>query len=74
MSSTATNSGSALGQASGEIPPETVVFGYCDAMHALRDRLAKVAAANVPVLIHGESGTGKDIIALMVHALSPWKS
>jgi two-component system response regulator AtoC len=43
-------------------------------MLALRDRLSKVAAANVPVLIHGESGTGKDIIARMVHTISPWKT
>lgn len=43
-------------------------------MQALRDRLNKVAAANVPVLIQGESGTGKDIIARMIHTLSPWKS
>jgi two-component system response regulator AtoC len=43
-------------------------------MQALRSRLDKVASANVPVLIHGESGTGKDIVARMVHALSPWKS
>src|SRR5947208_6030185 len=43
-------------------------------MQARRDRLAKIAAANVPVLIHGESGTGKDIIARLVHSLSPWKS
>jgi two-component system response regulator AtoC len=43
-------------------------------MNSLRDRLGKVASANVPVLIHGESGTGKDIIARMVHCLSPWKS
>jgi len=43
-------------------------------MNALRDRLTKVASANVPVLIHGESGTGKDIVARMVHSLSPWKS
>ena len=34
----------------------------------------KVASANVPVLINGESGTGKDIIARMIHGLSPWKS
>jgi len=33
----------------------------------------KVAAANVPVLIQGESGTGKDIIARMIHVRSPWK-
>ena len=43
-------------------------------MQAVRSRLAKVAAANVPVLINGESGTGKDIIARMIHGLSPWKS
>lgn len=43
-------------------------------MQALRSRMDKVASANVPVLIHGESGTGKDIIARMVHGLSPWRS
>jgi two-component system response regulator AtoC len=43
-------------------------------MRALRERLAKIAAANVPVLIHGESGTGKDIIARMIHTASPWKT
>jgi two-component system response regulator AtoC len=51
-----------------------VVFGKSDAMQALRSRMDKVASANVPVLIHGESGTGKDIVARMIHALSPWKS
>jgi two-component system response regulator AtoC len=56
------------------MPPETVVFGRSDAMRSVRDRLTKVASANVPVLIQGESGTGKDIIARMVHGLSPWKT
>jgi two-component system response regulator AtoC len=74
MSSTVTNSVSSLVQAIGEIPPEAVVFGSSELMNSLRDRLGKVASANVPVLIHGESGTGKDIIARMVHCLSPWKS
>jgi two-component system, NtrC family, response regulator AtoC len=74
MSSTMTNSVSSLAQALGEIPPEAVVFGQSEIMQALRSRLDKVASANVPVLIHGESGTGKDIIARLVHSLSPWKS
>jgi two-component system, NtrC family, response regulator AtoC len=43
-------------------------------MQSLRDRMDKVASANVPVLIQGESGTGKDIIARMIHGLSPWRS
>jgi len=65
---------STLVQSLGEMPPEHVVFGRSEVMQALRLRLHKVAEANVPVLIQGESGTGKDIIARMVHALSPWKS
>jgi len=65
---------SSLIQSLGEIPPEAVVFGRSEAMQAVRRRLDKVASANVPVLIEGESGTGKDIIARMIHAYSPWKS
>src|SRR6201997_3419595 len=70
---TTTNSVSSLVQSIGEIPPESIIFGHSDAMQALRARMDKVASANVPVLIHGESGTGKDIIARMIHARSPWK-
>jgi two-component system response regulator AtoC len=69
-----TNSVSSLVQALGEIPPEAVVFGRSEAMQNLRERLDKVASANVPVLIQGESGTGKDIIARMIHGFSPWKT
>src|SRR5271155_2671040 len=65
---------SSLVQPLGEMPPEAVVFGGTDAMRDLRERLAKIAGANVPVLIQGESGTGKDIIARMIHTASPWKS
>jgi two-component system, NtrC family, response regulator AtoC len=71
---TSTSSISPLIQSLGEIPPEAVVFGRSDAMQALRNRMDKVASANVPVLIHGESGTGKDIIARMIHGLSPWRT
>src|SRR6202007_906052 len=71
---TKTNSVSSLVQSSGEIPPESIVFGHSDGMQALRARMDKVAAANVPVLIQGESGTGKDIIARMIHGRSPWKT
>jgi two-component system response regulator AtoC len=71
---TTSNPVSALIQPLGEMPPESVIFGATEAMRALRERLAKIARANVPVLIHGESGTGKDIIARMIHTASPWKT
>src|SRR5437763_1760988 len=74
MSNTMTNSVSSLAQSLGEIPPEAVIFGQSELMQALRSRLDKVAGANVPVLIQGESGTGKDIIARMIHSQSPWKT
>jgi two-component system, NtrC family, response regulator AtoC len=64
---------STLSQSHNEVPPDNIIFGRSEAMHAVRSRLAKVAAANVPVLITGESGTGKDILARLIHDLSPWK-
>src|SRR6267143_2018826 len=65
---------SSLAQSLGELPPDQIIFGHSEAMQAVRSRLGKVAAANVPVLITGESGTGKDIIARLIHGLSPWKT
>jgi two-component system response regulator AtoC len=72
--SASSNPVSALIQPLGEMPPDSIVFGSTESMRALRERLAKIAGANVPVLIHGESGTGKDIIARMIHTSSPWKT
>jgi two-component system, NtrC family, response regulator AtoC len=74
MRTTVTNPGSPLIQSVGEVPPDSVVFGRTDVMRQVRERLEKVAGANVPILIQGESGTGKDIIARMVHHLSPWRT
>src|SRR5437899_3226108 len=74
MSITSSSSVSSLVQSLGEIPPDAIVFGHSEGMQALRNRMDKVASANVPVLIQGESGTGKDIIARMIHGLSPWKT
>jgi two-component system, NtrC family, response regulator AtoC len=68
------NAVSSLVQSLGEIPPDSVVFGNSDAMQTLRRRLEKIANANVPVLIEGESGTGKDIVARMIHTGSPWRT
>src|SRR5579863_9610436 len=69
-----TGSVNTLVQPLGEMPPDHIVFGQTAAMQAVRDRLTKISGANVPVLIQGESGTGKDIVARMIHAASPWRT
>ena len=54
--------------------PDVLVFGQSEPMRAVRQKVEKVAGANVPVLIRGESGTGKEVIARIIHARSPWGS
>jgi len=55
-----------------QLPPESVIFGQTIAMREVRQKLERVAGANLSVLITGESGTGKDIIARLLHLYSPW--
>src|SRR5690242_10568934 len=40
------------------------------AMRELLDTLGRVARSNASVLLHGETGTGKEVLARAVHALS----
>jgi two-component system response regulator AtoC len=54
------------------VPPELVVFGRTERMLSIQRKLHVVAQANVPVLITGENGTGKEIIARMIHTQSMW--
>jgi two-component system, NtrC family, response regulator AtoC len=54
--------------------PDALVFGQSEVMRSVRQKVEKVAGANVPVLIQGESGTGKEVIARLIHARSPWGS
>ena len=45
-------------------------FGHHPAMCELKACLPKVARSDVPVLIQGETGTGKEVLARQLHAMS----
>jgi two-component system response regulator HydG len=44
------------------------LIGQSPAMEKLRDRLRRIGASDVTVLISGESGSGKEIVARILHA------
>jgi DNA-binding NtrC family response regulator len=51
------------------IQPEEII-AYSPAMRAVMQAVEQAAASEANVLIHGENGTGKDIIARAIHRLS----
>ncbi|MGD0547630.1 MAG: sigma-54 factor interaction domain-containing protein, partial [Terracidiphilus sp.] len=53
-----------------ELPPLEVIFGQSPGMAVAREKLERVAETTIPVLLQGESGTGKDIIARLLHTYS----
>jgi two-component system, NtrC family, response regulator HydG len=58
-------------------PSRSTLAGESAALRAALERLAKFAASELPVLILGENGTGKELAAADVHRLSerrkgPW--
>ncbi len=54
------------------LPPEAIIFGSSEAMQAVRQALEKVVDTSAPVLIVGETGTGKEVLARLIHSKSPW--
>src|SRR3982074_2117224 len=57
---------------SGWIPPDDVLFGCSTAMASVRKRVDKICGTNVPVLLWGEAGTGKEVVARWMHTHSPF--
>ncbi|HEU4410163.1 MAG TPA: sigma 54-interacting transcriptional regulator [Polyangiaceae bacterium] len=50
---------------------ELGMFGRSAAMHALRAEVRDAAAAGGPVLVRGETGAGKELVAQALHAAGP---
>jgi two-component system response regulator AtoC len=53
-----------------DLPPMNVIFGQSSMMALARQKLERTAESTVPILLQGESGTGKDIFAKLLHARS----
>jgi len=49
------------------------IVGRCEAMHSIFDTIEKVAPLGTTILIQGETGTGKELIAKAIHHNSPRK-
>ncbi len=55
------------------IQTEHHLIGKSNAIQKLRDEIDKAAPTNAPVLIHGEDGTGKELVARLIHQKSQRK-
>jgi two-component system, NtrC family, response regulator AtoC len=54
------------------VPPEDVLFGKSSVMGDMRGRARRICKTNIPILLTGEGGTGKEAIARWIHANSTY--
>jgi DNA-binding NtrC family response regulator len=57
----------------GHAPAADELIGSSSAMQQLRQRISRAAPRAATVLIRGESGVGKELVALALHRQSPWR-
>jgi two-component system response regulator AtoC len=62
------------GAKAGGLPPQEIIFGCSAAMMAIRHKVEKVLQTDVPILIQGENGTGKGLLAQYIHSRSKFSS
>lgn len=60
----------AIGKHSGKDSNSTMYWGDSEVMNNLRNIVEKVAATDANILITGENGTGKEVLANEIHRLS----
>jgi DNA-binding NtrC family response regulator len=61
----------ALGEPRANPPPELVALGSSPAMRHIGEQIRRLAVGTAPVLLGGETGTGKGWLARRIHLLSP---
>jgi DNA-binding NtrC family response regulator len=65
---------STLGSDLADELPDTEIIGTSAAMVAIYNKLARIAAIDSPVLVYGETGAGKELVARAIHRNSPRSS
>ncbi len=63
--------GEAAGEAAGETGDTMEMVGHSSSVVAVRRAIRRVADLPLPVLLRGETGTGKELAARALHARSP---
>src|SRR6267142_791495 len=56
----------------GAVLPDQVLFGHSQAMAEIQTRAARICRTNVPILLFGEGGTGKESLARWIHSNSEY--
>jgi two-component system, NtrC family, response regulator AtoC len=68
----AKKAGTALGISG--LPPDEIIFGRAPIMQPIRQLVGKILTTDLPVLIQGENGTGKGLLAQYIHSRSSLSS
>ena len=55
-------------------PPDDLLFGRSRAMAEIRARAEKICRTNIPILLCGEGGTGKEALARWIHRNSEYRT
>ncbi|MBI3446855.1 MAG: sigma-54-dependent Fis family transcriptional regulator [Magnetospirillum sp.] len=55
-------------------PAENLIFGASPVILRLKEMIRRIGPADLPVMVLGPSGTGKELVAQALHAASPRRS
>lgn len=55
----------------GRLEGSSDIYGNSEEIKTVRELIARVAPTNAPVLVVGETGTGKELVARAIHRTSP---
>jgi two-component system response regulator PilR (NtrC family) len=56
----------------GSVLPDHILFGHSPSMAEIQTRANRISRTNVPILVCGAGGTGKEALARWLHAHSDY--